>query len=371
MSPDHELPRSGAARPASPSRLAGAQMGPLGVLAVGLVTSVGADAEASCAALRAGVRNPVTAAILDAAGEPLVVHQAPIDVPWSFTERLLALATAALHDCLDDHAMSGTADALSLPLVTIACLPEAVRPGRPADLDTTFLARLAAAADVPIDVAHSCVVPGGRASVLVALAHARGLIRDGVAGRVMIVAADSFLVPETLYALLADDRLLTSGHSDGFLPGEAGGALLVGAPGPAGQLLCEGLGFGVEHAAFDTGRPHRADGLVKAIRAALAEARCTTADTAFRLGDNSGEHYYFREAALAIQRTWRGARAQHDVWLPAQCFGETGAASGAAMVAAAVTACRGDHAPGPRMLMHASTDGSHRAAGVFAWRRRA
>jgi len=87
-------------------------------------------------------------------------------------------------------------------------------------------------------------------------------------------------------------------------------------------LICRGLGFGVEQATEDSEQPLRADGLVKAIRDALADAECMLGDLDFRTTDSSGSQYRFKEASLALSRVLRTRKEEFDLWHPADCVGE-------------------------------------------------
>jgi 3-oxoacyl-[acyl-carrier-protein] synthase-1 len=85
-------------------------------------------------------------------------------------------------------------------------------------------------------------------------------------------------------------------------------------------------------------------------------------DMDFRITDNSGEHYYFKEAALALSRILRQGKDVFDIWHPAECTGEAGAASGVAVIAAAREACLKGYAPGRNILTHWANDAGQRAA---------
>jgi 3-oxoacyl-[acyl-carrier-protein] synthase I len=126
--------------------------------------------------------------------------------------------------------------------------------------------------------------------------------------------------------------------------------------------MCTGIGFGREAAHIDSGEPLRAEGLSLAIKAALTDAGCAMHDMDFRITDLSGEQYYFKEAALALSRTLRQRKEEFDIWHPAECIGEQGAAAGLAVVALADAACRKAFTKGPNILAHMANDAGQRAA---------
>ena len=113
--------------------------------------------------------------------------------------------------------------------------------------------------------------------------------------------------------------------------------------------------------------PLRAEGLVQAIQAALAEAKLDMGDMDFRITDLSGEQYGFKEAALALTRILRVRKEAFDIWHPADCIGEVGAAIGPLMLTVAFTAARKNYLLGNRVLCHLGNDAGKRAALVLSY----
>jgi 3-oxoacyl-[acyl-carrier-protein] synthase-1 len=68
---------------------------------------------------------------------------------------------------------------------------------------------------------------------------------------------------------------------------------------------------------------------------------------------------------MAVARLLRQRKASFDLWHPAEGIGETGAVATIAMIAVAWHANRKGYGPGPRMLLHAGSDGSERIAAIF------
>jgi 3-oxoacyl-[acyl-carrier-protein] synthase-1 len=246
----------------------------------------------------------------------------------------------------------------------LLCVAERERPGRLPGLDDRLLGDIGQETDMRLAPA-SAVIARGRVGVGVALLQARKLIHEHGHARVMIAATDGLLSWPTLRAYERRDRLLTARNSNGFMPGEAAGALLVGRPSGKPELVCVGIGFGMEPAPIDSEKPLRADGLTQAIRSALADAGCEMHHVDFRITDISGEQYYFKEASLALSRTLRARKPEFDLWHPAECIGESGAAAGAAILAVASAAYRKSYARGSCVLVHMANDAGERAAGVL------
>jgi 3-oxoacyl-[acyl-carrier-protein] synthase-1 len=178
---------------------------------------------------------------------------------------------------------------------------------------------------------------------------------------------DSLLSWPTLGAYAGAGRLLTAQNSNGFMPGEGAGAVLVAKPDGQARVCCTGLGFAVEPAHIDSGEPLRADGLAQAIRTALADAGLQMHELDYRITDVSGEHYYFKEAALALARLLRRTKDEFDIWHPAECIGEAGAVAGLAAVIVAHFACAKGYSRGNHVLLHASNDAGQRAALILRY----
>jgi 3-oxoacyl-[acyl-carrier-protein] synthase-1 len=334
---------------------------PIAILKTGLVTSVGLTTPSSCAAIRAKVTNPSETRFIDSGGEWIMAHQVTLEQPWRGLAKLSKMAAMVIEEALADVPRN---EWQQIPL--LLCVAEPERPGRLDGLDGRLFTDIQAELSARF-ASQSAVVAHGRVGVGVALAHARSLLTGGFA-RVLIAATDSLISWPTLSHYEREDRLLTGRNSNGFMPGEGAGALLVGAvEDRAGQLVCTGIGFGREAAHLDSGEPLRAEGLSQSIKAALADAGCAMHDMDFRITDLSGEQYYFKEAALALSRTLRQPKVDFDLWHPAECTGEQGAAAGVAMVALADAACRTAFTKGPNILAHLANDAGQRVAMTCQW----
>ena len=336
---------------------------PIAILKTGLVTSVGLTAPASCAAFRAKLTNPTETRFIDSGGEWIMAHQVALEQPWRGLTKLAKMAAMAINEALEGIPKTEWA---KLPL--ILCVAEKERPGRMAGLDDELFLKIQDELGARF-APQSAIVTQGRVGVAVALSQARTLIDQAKLPRVLIVATDSLLTWPTLSHYEQRARLLTAQNSNGFMPGEGAGALLVGSPARvAGELVCTGIGFAREVAHIDSEQPLRADGLSQAVKNALADAGCEMHDMDFRITDNSGEQYYFKEAALALSRTLRKLKAEFDIWHPAECTGEVGATSGVSIVTAARAACDKHYTKGPSILAHMANDGGQRAALALHYR---
>ena len=337
---------------------------PLAIGRTGLVTSVGLSAPAACAAIRAKLTKPSETRFIDAQGEWIMAHLVPLEVPWRGRTKLVKMAALAVDEALTEVPRAAWA---GLPL--LLCVAEANRPGRLDGLDDQLFTELQDELQACFHPA-SAVVAHGRVAVAVALLKARALVWEGGFEQVLIAATDSLLTWPTLRHYDREDRLLTPNNSNGFMPGEGAGALLVRRPAGAEELIVSGLGFGIEQAHLTSDAPLRAEGLSAAIQAALAEAGVAMHDMDFRITDLAGEQFYFKEAALALSRTLRQRKEEFDLWHPAECTGEPGAVAGVSIVALADAACRKRYSKGPAIVAHMGNDAGQRAALILHWRGR-
>ena len=332
---------------------------PLAVVGVGLVSSVGQTAEAGCAAIRCGVNNFQETPFVGRDGEPIIGSTVSLEAPWRGTAKLAKMAARAIAECC---ASAENETLANIPV--LLGIAEAERPGRPEALGRVILEAIEQELGIRLHP-HSRVIEQGRVGSAVALLQARRLLLGG-RHRVIVAGVDSFLTGASLAAYDREDRLLRRGNANGFIPGEAAGAALLAAwnERTSTPLLVRGLGFGLEPAPFDSGRPLRGDGLVRAIRAALGDADVALKDCDHRIADMNGEQYRFKEAALAITRILRDRKVLFSLWHPADSIGEVGAATLPAMLAMLYYGARKDYLPGPMFLGHLGNDDDKRSAFV-------
>jgi 3-oxoacyl-[acyl-carrier-protein] synthase-1 len=330
---------------------------PIAIKNAGLVTSVGLSAPATCAAIRAKISNASETRFIDSRGEWIMAHQVTLVQPWRGRTKLVKMAAMAIVECL---ASVPHEEWLRIPMLLVVA--ECERPGRLDGLDDRLLDDIQRELHARFSK-RSTIVALGRVGVANAIAQARDLICEGKAPKAIVVATDSFLTWPTLSVYERAGRLLSAGNSNGFMPGEAAGALLLARPEKSpGEFVCTGIGFGREPAPIESAQPLRAEGLAQAIDAALVDAGIQLHDMNCRITDISGEEYYFKEAALAILRTLRGRRGSFDIWHPAECTGEVGAATGTTIIASAKAACDKHYAGGAKILAHMANDAGQRAA---------
>lgn len=330
----------------------------LALLSSGMVTGVGLSAPASCAAIRCGINNFQETRFMGRGGEWIMGSMVPLEEPWRGLAKMTNLVVPAIQECL-----AGVTFPQGGQLLLFLCVAENERPGRLDGLNDKLFEEVCARLETPIHE-KSGIIPRGRVGGAIAIQFAMdAMVRDQIPFCV-VAGVDTFLVGPTLAAYEERMRLLTTENSNGFIPGEAGAAILLAPalPGRPVSLQVQGVGLGREKATIEAEEPLRADGLVEAIKNALAMAGMSMGDLDFRITDANGEQYWFKEAALALARILRTRKEEFDIWHLADCIGEVGAATVPAALAVAMAAARKGYAPGKRMLCHFGNDDGRRAA---------
>jgi 3-oxoacyl-[acyl-carrier-protein] synthase I len=331
---------------------------PVAILASGMVTGVGLTSASTCAAIRCAVSNFTETRFMDKGGEWIIGAQVSLEEPWRGRTKLVKMVVPAIKECL---ASLGGTPLANVPL--FLCVAEPERPGRLDELDQTFLMEVQVELGVQFHP-ESRIIAEGKVSGASALALARQWLYGRRSDYCIIAGVDSYLVAGTLAAYEEQARLLTSQDHDGFIPGEAGAAIVVSAPARAKgvTIQCHGIGEGREQATVLSEEPLRADGLVAAIKIALDDAGCSMGDLDFRITDLSGEQYGFKESSLAVSRVLRVLKDRFDIWHPADCVGEVGSAIMPVMMGVLLAATRKRYSLGSMVLCHAAKDSGERVA---------
>lgn len=339
------------------------------VAGFGATTAVGRSAWSSAAAVRAGIsgftEHPF---MIDRAGEPMRAAIAPwLDIDLEGVDRLEALLLPAI-----DEALSGAA---SFPLFTARCaialaLPSP-RPGLAESIGGELGARLGRRYGSLFG--SSAVFAAGHAAGLLALQAASRKLSEGALDGCIVAGVESWLAPETLEWLEDCDQLHGAGplnNAWGFIPGEAGAALLLinedAARRFAIQPLAAVLSVGSAHEAkrIKTDTVCIGEGLTDAFRAALARL-VPGSKISDIYCDMNGEPYRADEFGFTALRTKEFLEAGSDFNAPADCLGDVSAAGGVLHVMMACVAARKAYAKGPLALAWASSETGERAAALL------
>jgi 3-oxoacyl-[acyl-carrier-protein] synthase-1 len=334
---------------------------PVYIVATGVVAPVGLTARAFATACRAGVSGVGETRFRDRQRQWIRGAAVPLPRPLGGTVKLARMCALALEECLTAHDVD-----LSRIGDVFLCVSEPDRPGRPPRLEQTLARDLAARVESDRHGARLHVIAAGKVGFAAAIEACRSRLAANPDKFGLIVGVDSFLESEALAVYDADDRVLTSNNSNGFIPGEAASAILVTAGSEDVMATCHGVATTREEAVYGSGIPLKGDGLTAAVREAISEAHLSENAVDFRIADLSGEQYYFREASLAASRLFRAPRERFPLWLPAESVGETGAAAGGLAAAWFADAVTHGYSPGRTAVCHFSDADGKRAALVLS-----
>ncbi len=363
---------------------------PVAVVAAGAVTCVGLSAASTCAAVRASLDGFQETQFVDQVGQALLGARLddvaiglrpdePADAEspdagapdWIHggAEKWAAMAVHAARECAIN---AGGLSASDTVLLLVG--PDAQR----ASYGAQTLPACAEAVQRaighrfhPQSISYEADSPG------LALALQRGcelLALDDVEA-VLVVCVDSLLNAADVNQHLAQGRLLTSEHSDGFIPGEAAAALLLRridaapaarAAAPAVHLKIGGLGLSYEPDHWASGEPNYGKGLAQALRQALAQAGLQAHEIHHRLSTGTGESFFSDEETYAWSRVLRQrSPAGYSEPLVAASVGHCGSAQAALAVVLALDMARKGWAAGTNFLLHAAHAHAARCAVVL------
>jgi 3-oxoacyl-[acyl-carrier-protein] synthase-1 len=330
-----------------------------------MVTPVGFNAPASLAAFRASIRNVNETNLWDAeSGEYLAAGKVSLPHWWVGLGKLAELVAPAIHECLL-AAQPVPADQIPL-LLGVAALD---RPFRWNNLDEQIIDEVEYRLGSRFHPT-SKVIPRGRVSGVVGIQEAGVQIERHGLQYCIVAGVDSFLQQNVIEAYLEKRRILTPKNSNGFSPGEAGTACLIGRPGntTVGELHILDSSITKEEATIESEKPLRAKGLTEAYRDVFPQAGLSIFDMAYRITDLNGEYYKFKEAALTAVRFERKPKEKlFDLWHPIEFIGDVGAAIGPCAFAMALHASQKGYAVGPTALLHFGNDNGERAAAIVRY----
>lgn len=338
----------------------------LAVKASGMVTAVGFNSSASCAAMRAGIDYLNETNLWDAeSGEYLPAGRVLLPHWWIGIGKLAELVAPAIYECLS---AGQPIPATSIPILLGVSSPD--RPFRFAGLDEQILGEIEHRLGLQLHPA-SQVIPRDHVSVVVALHEAKQLITSGQVPCCIVAAVDSLVQQDLVEYYLNKRRILTPRNSNGFLPGEAGSAVLVAPAGksPSEELQILGMGTAREKALIESEDPLQGGGLTQAIGEGFRDAGVTIEDVQYRITDLNGEHYKFKEMVFAMMRYERKPKPKlFDLWHPIEFIADVGAAIGPIVLGLAFHAGQKKYGIGPTVLCTFGNDNGERAAAVVNFR---
>jgi 3-oxoacyl-[acyl-carrier-protein] synthase-1 len=372
----------------------------LEITAIGMVTALGHDAMTACAASRArlSMASELTTLMFggdavfgleDLDGTPLVSGHAVRGLGDGFTGLAKAqlFGVAALQDLqsrrrLTEAEIERTALCLNLSdsFVEDAHLKQLQDNGHAEDDDrppsegyrrryAELPPRLVENSGLDVSQQHRSVVHGGHAGFAVCLDHAASLLQGGAVERCLIGGIDSRVDPPFVKAAAALNILKTSLNPVGLIPGEAAAFVLVessGACRSAGIRPLATIGAwtqGQEGAAYFDDAPSTGQALGHTIEAVLDTDAAAREGLAWVLPDLNGTTRRASEWGNTLVRLQQGlAIADYPTWLPAESFGDAGAAAGPLAMCMIARAFERSYAPGRAALATLASERGSRAA---------
>jgi 3-oxoacyl-[acyl-carrier-protein] synthase-1 len=215
-------------------------------------------------------------------------------------------------------------------------------------------------------------LPHGRAAGLAAVLLASTAIENGQISGAIVGGVDSLVRP-SVWARLAQEEVLKDLETNpqGILPGEAAGFLVLERDTRRNPPLSILAAAGADHEpTAGTDDPNQGEGLTQALWAVRSMAGVTESPLA--ICDLNGDRYRALEWGLAMTRALSGLAHRPDVpgsgdfWHPADCTGDTGAASGILGSIWAMDAMAKEYGGGDQVLVWGASEGPLRAAVVLA-----
>jgi 3-oxoacyl-[acyl-carrier-protein] synthase-1 len=337
----------------------------LDIVATAARTPVGLVAETSAAAVRAGISRLREFPYVTPQGQPLLVAADPkLDDALEGRARLEPLLASVVAEV---RAKLGGIDLSKGGCDVFLALPEE-RPGFSA-ADAEWLTHRATELLRAKQVGARVLVGGrGHAGVLAAVERAVTLARERREALIyLVIGVDSYIHLRTFAWLEQRRQLAQPEIRNGFVPGEAAGALVLVASPMRRQL---GLPSLASVAGVATARETRlrdsetgSFGVATSQAVLLAAAKlplpAEAADAV--LCDINGERYRSEDWAFFAMRTHQAVR-RLEYQAPSDSWGDVGAAFGALAGVLAVQSFARRYAPGPRALLMAGSESGLRGA---------
>jgi len=337
--------------------------GQLAVTGLGLVTPVGLSADAAIAALRAGVSRlsrleSFTIEVDEGTFEAVTIAEVPqITNGRLGPARLSAMLLPAFEEVIQDAKIKpGTK--LGVYLGTAGSRPA----GRLLNYGSATRQMLLDSTPEGYEIVHAKLVPAGRASVLQSIRTAAKALENNVVDVAIIGAVDSWVTPRALSWLKANGKLTEYPRKTGTIPGEGAGLIalesLQHAQQRAAPVYAHIAASAGRHETIQWGEPNNANALAQSIQSVVGDVNEANAVV---ISDLSGERYRAQEWLMALPKAmWPYKTMMH--WNPVECIGDTGAASGAIMLAWAAWALRKGYTGVGNILVWGASDEGAREA---------
>jgi 3-oxoacyl-[acyl-carrier-protein] synthase-1 len=232
----------------------------------------------------------------------------------------------------------------------------------PYDVKEAFLYRLLEIFNYPISEKNVDIICSGNSGTIAAISHVPSMMVENNLERIMILAVDSYLDPNSLSWLAEQGRLKSAENSSGLTPGEAGACLMLEAANSSLTSRTDALAFVSKPAVeqeihhYFSNEPNQGVALAVAISRALSYAEISLPFTGDVISDINGECWRAHELGVARVRTAEFLSPMSNFIFPCGSLGETGAASGAVAICFATCALQRGYAHQNTILVVSSSD---------------
>lgn len=371
----------------------------MAVTGIGMVSALGLDARTSCAAARAGINRAATLDAFQVYDEDEWTHvgatgHALREFTGGFEGfgKLVRLATGALTDLLDGTPIRGdewSRTALCVGVSSAYFERESARlPGASAEgaerlsarmelVRGNLLERCCRLCSMPSSAQNRFLVVEDQSGFVRTLLMAQSLLSNGRFDRCVLGGVDACTEGSAMAAAHHFHVLKTGDQAAGYQPGEAAAFVLLeraSSPGAGGGdvlAVIESAALAREVVGRVDDRPALGIGLAAAIDSCLGHLPASAAAPGWLIGDLNGDAFRANDWGYALVRLQhlRPGLADCPLTLPAESFGEIGAATGPVAVCMAVRAFARRYAPAEHALVWlADYSGPRAAFGIRAAR---
>lgn len=351
---------------------------PMYIAGIGMITSVGGNAEMTAAAINAGISGYQASEYKSSTGKPLTMANVPDNVFFEFDLDLkrhnyfqlqdahvikmavLAMQDAFINSCAKDKLTS------PMPLLLAMLEPSVNRKDMPSKI---YIENILNHSGIPIDPAKVHRFHSGRAAGIELLTLAQRYLYEQDEQFLLVGGADSHINVSQLIALEEEERLLFENQHNAFAPGEGASFILL-TRNPAfanvknGQLVTiNGFGSAIEPGHLTSELPNKGEGLDLAFKIALDNSSKKSVSTIY--SSLNGEAFWSKEQGVALIRNQHFMNDNVVIEHPADCIGDLGAATGTTLLALSAlklfTQQNETH-----HLVYSSSDGEKRAAAMLS-----
>lgn len=338
-----------------------------------MLTPAGFDADMTAAAVNAGINRyqdsgyftkdmqPIKMALVPTDALPEISDEVQYNGAYSrWDKHLLALASVAMQEAMDGYSDD------PVPLI-LAC-PEHYKQW-PHQLPDNLIKNLIVQTGLPINPEDSRTIHVGRSGAIEALKIAERFLFEAETEYVLIGGVDSYQRPELFRGLLEYGRLSIPGNMDGFVPGEGAAFILVTRSKENALEINNHKAYivpsslGEEPGHIYSEESYLGEGLSATVTELLQEFSGPNIRNIY--STMNGESFWSKELGVMLTRNNSRIEKTYDIEHPAECFGDMGAASAAALIGLAAMQLMNNNAYTSHLVC-ASSDHQYRAAAALS-----